>query len=74
VLRVREAVEAGEAKSQNEFVERALRRELRAAEKRRLYAEYEKAAADPDFMKEMLEETRLWDRTVGDGLEDEDPY
>jgi Arc/MetJ-type ribon-helix-helix transcriptional regulator len=72
VLRVREAVEAGEAKSQNEFVERALRRELRAAEQRRLYDEYARAAADPDFMGEMLEANRLWDRTVGDGLADSD--
>ena len=71
VLRVREAVESGEAKSQNEFVERALRRELRAGEQRRLYEEYANAAADPDFMKEMLEEDRLWDRTVGDGLTDD---
>jgi len=71
VLRVRDAVEAGEAKSQNEFVERALRRELRAAEQRRLYDEYARAAADPDFMREMLDEDRLWDRTAGDGLTDE---
>ena len=71
VMRVREAVDAGEAQSQNELVERALRRELRAVEQRRLYEEYAKAAADPDFMREMLEEDRLWDRTVGDGLEDE---
>ena len=74
VLRVREAVEAGEAKSQNEFVERALRRELRATAQRRLYEEYDRAASDPEFMREMREEDRLWDRTVGDGLTDEEPY
>lgn len=73
VLRVREAVEAGEANSQNEFVERALRRELRAAHKRRLYEAYEAAAADPEFMAEMIEVDRVWDVTTGDGLQDEDP-
>jgi Arc/MetJ-type ribon-helix-helix transcriptional regulator len=72
VLRVREAVETGEAKSQNEFVERAIRRELKAAHWRRLNEEYAAAAADPDFMAELLEENRIWDVTVGDGLEDED--
>ena len=72
VLRVREAVEAGEAKSQNEFVERALRRELRAADQRRLYDEYAEAASDPAFMAELLEVDRAWDSTVGDGLLAED--
>lgn len=72
-MRVREAVEAGEAKSQNEFVERALRRELRAGRQRRLYDAYEAAAADPDFMAEMLEVDRAWNATTGDGPQDEDP-
>jgi Arc/MetJ-type ribon-helix-helix transcriptional regulator len=72
VRKVREAVETGQAKSQNEFVERALRRELRAEHWRRLNEAYEAAAADPDFMAEMLEEARVWDVTVGDGLRDED--
>ncbi len=72
VLRVREAVETGEAKSQNEFVERALRRELRAAHWRRLNEAYEAAASDPDFMAEMLEVAQVWDVTIGDGLRDEE--
>ena len=72
VMRVREAVEAGEAKSQNEFVERALQRELRAGHQRRLYAEYEAAAADPDFVAELLDEDRVWDATVADGLSGEE--
>lgn len=72
VMRVREAVDAGEANSQNEFVERALRRELRAGHRRRLYAEYQAAAADPDFMAELLEVNRVWDVTTGDGLQGED--
>lgn len=72
VRRVRDAVEAGEAKSQNELVERALRRELRVIEQRRLYEEYARAAADPDFVNEMRAVDRLWDDTVDDGLADEE--
>ena len=70
VAMVREAVETGEAKSQNEFVERALRRELRATHQRRLYEEYAAAARDPEFMEELITVDREWDVTVGDGLDD----
>lgn len=72
VALVREAVEAGEARSQNEFVERALRRELGALRQRRLYDEYERAAADPAFMAEMMEEASAWSVAVGDGLSDDE--
>lgn len=70
-MRVREAVEAGEAKSQNEFVERALQRELRASHQRRLYDSYKEAASDPHFVAELLDEVRAWDATLMDGLADE---
>lgn len=69
---VREAVEAGEAKSQNELVERALRRELRAMRQRRLYEEYARAAADAAFMNDMVDEARAWSASVGDGLAEGD--
>ena len=72
VMKVREAVDAGEAKSQNEFVERALRRELRVAHQRRLYDQYAEAASDPDYLEKMLEANREWDSTLMDGLVDED--
>ena len=72
VTMVREAVEAGEARSQNELVERALRRELRAIRQRRLYEEYAQAAADPAFMDEMVEEASAWSAASGDGLAEED--
>ena len=68
VMLVREAVDAGEAKSQNEFVERALRQALAAARERRLHEEYASAASDPDFMAELREIDRDWDATVSDGL------
>jgi Arc/MetJ-type ribon-helix-helix transcriptional regulator len=72
VMRVREAVDAGEAASQNELVERALRRELRAIRRRRLEDEYAAAAADPDYLAAMREVDSDWDATVADGLEEED--
>jgi hypothetical protein len=65
-------VEAGEAKSQNELVERALRRELRAMRQHRLYEEYARAAADPAFMDEMAGEASAWSESLGDGLAEED--
>ena len=72
VAMVREAVDAGEARSQNELVERALRRELRAIRQRRLYDEYARASADPAFMDEMAREASAWLAALGDGLAEED--
>jgi Arc/MetJ-type ribon-helix-helix transcriptional regulator len=72
VMRVREAVEAGEAKSQNELVERALRRELAKSRTRRLYASYADAARDPEYATLMEIEADAWDRALGDGLADTD--
>lgn len=71
VALVREAVAAGEARSQNELVERALRRELRAIRQRRLYEEYARAAADPSFADDVADEAAAWSCATGDGLEDE---
>lgn len=68
VMRVREAVESGEAKSQNELVERALRRELSEGRRRRLYASYADAAADPRYLAELGADDEAWDATVADGL------
>ncbi|MHB1191735.1 MAG: hypothetical protein ACYC6F_01710 [Longimicrobiales bacterium] len=69
---VREAVEAGEARSQNELVERALRRELRAVRQRRLYEEYARAAADSTFVDGMADEASAWTAVMGDGLAEGD--
>jgi hypothetical protein len=66
-------VDAGEARSQNELVERALRRELRAIRQRRLYEEYGRAAQNPAFTDEMTRVARDWSATLGDGLPEEDP-
>lgn len=72
VAMVREAVDAGEARSQNELVERALRRELRAIRQRRLYEEYARAARDPAFTDETEDVPRDWSGALGDGLTGED--
>lgn len=72
VAMVREAVEAGEARSQNELVERALRRELRAIRQRRLYEEYARAAAVPAFMDEIADDASAWSGVLGDGLAESD--
>ena len=69
VMKVREAVEAGEAKSQNELVERALRHELHAIDRRRLHDEYAAAAADSSYLVEMRSVDQAWDATTADGLE-----
>ena len=71
VAMVREAVEAGEARSQNELVERALRRELRGIRQRRLYEEYARAAADPAFVENMGAEAAAWSAAAGDGLDED---
>jgi Arc/MetJ-type ribon-helix-helix transcriptional regulator len=73
VAMVREAVEAGEAKSQNEFVERALTRELQAVRQRRLYEEYALAAEDPGFTSDMEEVVSDFEPTTHDGLHAEEP-
>ena len=72
VAMAREAVDAGEARSQNEFVERAVRRELRAVEQRRLYDEYALAAADAGFTADMERVERDFRPALGDGLGPED--
>lgn len=73
VMRVREAVESGEASSQNEFVERALRRELAQTRQKRLYASYADAVSDPEYVARIGADTEAWDATVTDGLSNEDP-
>ena len=73
VAMVREAVNAGEAKSQNEFVERALKRELQAIRQRRLYEEYAQAARDPIFKSDMEGTLGDFDAAILDGLRQEEP-
>lgn len=72
VAMVREAVDAGEARSQNELLQRALRRELRANPERRLNEEYARAAQDAAFMVGLTGEDGTWSAASGDGLAEAD--
>lgn len=65
---VKQAVEHGYAASQNEFVEEAVVAHLRELRRARVYAAYEEAARDPEFMAEMREVAEAFDGTVADGL------
>jgi Arc/MetJ-type ribon-helix-helix transcriptional regulator len=66
---VRQAVAHGYAASQNEFVEEAVVAHLRELRRATVYAAYDEAARDPEFMAEMRAVTDEFDVTVGDGLE-----
>jgi len=66
---VREAVEGGAAPSQNAFVEQALLRYLEDRRREQLFASYDEAARDPEFMADMRDTTRGFDSAVSDGLQ-----
>jgi hypothetical protein len=65
---VRRAVDEGAARSQNEFVERALTRELREVRRRKVYDAYVRAAADEAFVREMGDIEAEFEVATGDGL------
>jgi len=65
---IRSAVDAGAAASVNAFVEDAIVERLKELRRERLYAAYEEAAADPEYVAEMAELDRDFDVTVADGL------
>ncbi|HEX8452005.1 MAG TPA: hypothetical protein VF647_07910 [Longimicrobium sp.] len=68
---IRALVEQGEAPSANAFVEDALRLKLREVRRARLYAAYEEASHDPEFLADMQATTRDFESTAGDGLADD---
>jgi Arc/MetJ-type ribon-helix-helix transcriptional regulator len=72
VRAVKDAVEQGAAESQNAFVERALKRELRETRRRRLYDAYAAAASDPAFLADMDSTTAAWESAAADGLNSDD--
>jgi len=67
---VRAAVEEGLAESQNALVERALLRFLAEERRALLYAAYEEAARDPEFVADMEAVSAAFEPTAGDGLRD----
>lgn len=65
------AVESGHAPSASAFVEDAVRARLREIRRAQLEEEYRRAAADPEFVKEMEEMTAAFDSALLDGLEED---
>lgn len=61
---LRNAVQAGAAASANDFVEDAIVERLKQLRRERLYAAYEEAANDPEFVAEVAELDRDFDVTV----------
>jgi hypothetical protein len=53
------------------FIRKPTKRERLRAERKRILESYVEAAADPEFMRELVEVDRAFDVTVGDGLEPE---
>ena len=66
---VRYAVEAGAAASQNDFVERAVVKELRELRRSRVYGAYADAAADPLFLRDMEDVTAAFEPGDLEGLQ-----
>lgn len=66
---VREAVERGDAKTQTEFMQQALRHELQALRRKRLRSAYQAASNDEAFMRDMEATTRDFEVTSSDGLQ-----
>jgi uncharacterized protein (UPF0305 family) len=68
IAAVKQAVERGAATSQNEFVEEAVVARLRELRRAKVYAAYQDAARDPEFMADMAETTEAFDAALLDGL------
>lgn len=65
---IKKLVGSGVAQSANVFVEDAIRAKLRERRKAKLYAAYERAARDPEFMRDMNADLEAFDITLSDGL------
>lgn len=64
----KEIVQAGEAENLSAFVESAVEEKLRRTKRAALYAAYEEAAQDQQFMARMDSVTRSFAATETDGL------
>lgn len=67
---IRQSVEKGLYASQNEFVEEAVVAHLRELRRAKVYAAYDEAAGDPEFVAEQEEITAAFDAALLDGLPD----
>ena len=70
---IRGLVDSGEAASADAFIEAAIVAQLRERRRQRVYESYAAAAADTEFMADVHETERAFDRTVGDGLSEPEP-
>lgn len=64
----KEVVQTGEAENLSAFVEQAIEEKLRRSKRQALYAAYQEAARDPEFMADMDEVTREFSVADSDGL------
>jgi hypothetical protein len=64
----RAIVQAGEAANLSALVESALSEKIRRSRRASLYAAYEAAARDSDFMRDMQDVTRAFRNVDNDGL------
>ena len=65
---IRAVVNTGEAPSANVFVEDAVRHKLRERRRAKVYAAYEEASRDPEYMRELYGDMSAFDITVSDGF------
>jgi Arc/MetJ-type ribon-helix-helix transcriptional regulator len=64
---IKAVVDAGEAPSASVFVEDAVREKLRERRRAKVYAAYEEASRDPDYMRDVNADIRAFDVTLSDG-------
>jgi len=64
----KEIVQAGEAENLSAFVESALEDKVRRTKRAALYAAYEEAAGDKDFLRDMQDVSTSFSNAETDGL------
>ena len=65
---IKSVVEAGEAASANVFVEDAVREKLRERRRGKVYAAYEEASRDPEYMRDLNADMKAFDIILSDGF------
>lgn len=65
---IKAVVKTGEAPSANVFVEDAVRQKLSERRRAKVYAAYEEASRDPEYMRELDGDMSAFDATLSDGF------
>lgn len=65
---IKVVVEVGDAASANVFVEDAIRAKLRDRRRTKVYAAYEEAARDPQYLADTNSDLAAFDASLGDGF------